>query len=121
MLDVGWLLPLAGGVIGIAIGAAARLERFCTLAALERYWYAGDSSGLRTWVGSLKADGVINWLLRKISLGDAAKYIGGRCNQSDEEEQESFHAMILSPAFQIGNVAWYAVPLREWCGSTTGF
>lgn len=50
MLDVGWLLPLAGGVIGIAIGAAARLDRFCTLAALERYWYAGDASGLRTWV-----------------------------------------------------------------------
>jgi hypothetical protein len=50
MDDIGWLLPLAGGLTGIAIGAAARLDRFCTLAALERHWYAGDSSGLRTWV-----------------------------------------------------------------------
>lgn len=50
MDDVGWMLPLAGGLIGIAIGAAARLDRFCTLAALERYWYAGDATGVRTWV-----------------------------------------------------------------------
>ena len=50
MDDIGWLLPFAGGLTGIAIGAAARLDRFCTLAALERHWYAGDSRGLRTWV-----------------------------------------------------------------------
>jgi len=50
MDDIGWLLPLAGGLTGIAIGAAARLGRFCTLAALERYWYAADANGVRTWV-----------------------------------------------------------------------
>ena len=50
MVDIGWLLPLAGGLTGIAIGAAARADRFCTLAALERFWYANDSSGIRTWV-----------------------------------------------------------------------
>lgn len=50
MEDVGWLIPLAGGLTGIAIGAAARADRFCTLAALERHWYANDSSGLRSWV-----------------------------------------------------------------------
>jgi hypothetical protein len=50
MDDIGWLLPLAGGLTGIVIGAVARLDRFCTLAALERHWYANDSSGLRTWV-----------------------------------------------------------------------
>ncbi len=50
MQDVGWLLPIAGGLAGIVIGAAARRDRFCTLAALERYWYANDSSGLRTWI-----------------------------------------------------------------------
>ncbi|MPZ09574.1 MAG: YeeE/YedE family protein [Kiloniellaceae bacterium] len=50
MLDVGWLLPIAGGLIGIVIGAAARLDRFCTLTALERYWYANDATGIRTWV-----------------------------------------------------------------------
>ncbi|WP_193369004.1 YeeE/YedE family protein [Pelagibius marinus] len=50
MQDVGWLLPIAGGLAGIVIGAAARRDRFCTLAALERFWYANDSSGLRTWI-----------------------------------------------------------------------
>ena len=50
MLDIGWLLPIAGVFAGIIIGAAARWNRFCTLAALERHWYAGDSSGVRTWV-----------------------------------------------------------------------
>jgi len=50
MDDIGWLLPLAGGLVGLIIGGAARLDRFCTLAALERYWYAGDATGVRTWV-----------------------------------------------------------------------
>src|SRR3546814_20742269 len=50
MDDMGWLLPVAGGLTGMVIGAAARLNRFCTLAAPERPWYAGDSIGLRTWV-----------------------------------------------------------------------
>lgn len=50
MEDIGWLLPIAGGLAGLVIGAAARLDRFCTLSALERHWYANDSSGIRTWV-----------------------------------------------------------------------
>ena len=50
MLDVDWLIPLAGALTGTVIGAAARADRFCTLSALERHWYANDSSGLRTWV-----------------------------------------------------------------------
>jgi hypothetical protein len=49
MQDLGWLLPFAGGLAGFVIGAAARLSRFCTMAAFERLWYAGDSSGIRTW------------------------------------------------------------------------
>jgi hypothetical protein len=28
----------------------ARRDHFCTLRALERHWYANDSTGLRTWV-----------------------------------------------------------------------
>ncbi|MEZ5832370.1 MAG: YeeE/YedE family protein [Dongiaceae bacterium] len=49
MDDIGWLLPIAGGVAGIVLGAVARLDHFCTLKALERHWYANDSTGLRTW------------------------------------------------------------------------
>ncbi len=50
MLDMGWALPFAGVIAGVVMGVVARANRFCTLAALERYWYANDSSGLRTWV-----------------------------------------------------------------------
>lgn len=50
MEDIGWLLPIVGGLAGIVIGAVARSQHFCTLAALERHWYANDSTGLRTWV-----------------------------------------------------------------------
>lgn len=42
-------LPLAGILAGIAMGYAARRQHFCTMSALERHWYAGDSHGLRTW------------------------------------------------------------------------
>ena len=49
MADAALYLPIAGGIAGIAMGAIARHQRFCTLAALERHWYAGDSSGVRTW------------------------------------------------------------------------
>ncbi len=44
-----WLLPVAGLAAGIVLGFAARHQHFCTMNALERHWYAGDSSGLRTW------------------------------------------------------------------------
>lgn len=48
-LDPLHLLPLLGLAAGIVLGFVARWNRFCTLASLERHWYAGDSSGLRTW------------------------------------------------------------------------
>lgn len=44
------LLPLLGVLAGCVLGFVARATHFCTLSALERHWYAGDSSGLRTWV-----------------------------------------------------------------------
>ena len=50
MIESPWFLPMAGLVIGVILGAAARWNHFCTLAALERYWYADDSHGLRMWV-----------------------------------------------------------------------
>lgn len=43
------LLPLLGIGAGAVLGFVARWNYFCTLSALERFWYAGDSSGVRTW------------------------------------------------------------------------
>lgn len=48
--DQAWLLPLAGVLVGGIIGYVARATHFCTMSALERHWYAGDSRGLRAWV-----------------------------------------------------------------------
>ncbi len=45
-----WMLPLAGLLCGLVLGAVARWNHFCTLAALERHWFANDSTTLRTWV-----------------------------------------------------------------------
>jgi uncharacterized membrane protein YedE/YeeE len=45
-----WLGPLAGLLIGGVMGGVARAGRFCTLSALERWWYGGDSAPLRGWV-----------------------------------------------------------------------
>lgn len=44
------LLPLAGLASGTALGFIARKNFFCTLSSLEQYWYANDSTGVRTWV-----------------------------------------------------------------------
>lgn len=45
-----WFLAIAGLATGFVMGYAARRQHFCTMSSLERHWYAGDSSGLRTWV-----------------------------------------------------------------------
>ena len=45
-----WMLPVAGLLCGLVLGAVARWNHFCTLAALERHWFANDSTTLRTWV-----------------------------------------------------------------------
>jgi len=50
LADSPWFLPAVGLIIGIIAGAVARWNHFCTLSALERYWYAEDSRGLRTWI-----------------------------------------------------------------------
>jgi len=49
-IDNPWGLPVAGLIIGGVMGFVARRNHFCTMSALERHWYAGDSSGLRAWV-----------------------------------------------------------------------
>ena len=43
-------LPLVGAGAGVVLGFVARVNRFCTLSSLERYWYSGDGTGLRTWI-----------------------------------------------------------------------
>lgn len=45
-----WFLAGAGLLAGCLLGYVARSQHFCTMSALERYWYAGDSTGVRTWV-----------------------------------------------------------------------
>ena len=45
-----WAVPAAGVAIGCIMGFVARSNHFCTMAALERHWYAGDDTGLRAWV-----------------------------------------------------------------------
>ncbi|MEM5491861.1 YeeE/YedE family protein [Hoeflea sp. AS16] len=49
MMDSGWVLALSGCLVGSIIGFAARKSHFCTMAALERHWYAGDDRPLRAW------------------------------------------------------------------------
>ena len=49
-VEQAWGLPLAGLCIGVVMGYVARRNHFCTMSALERHWYAGDSTGLRSWV-----------------------------------------------------------------------
>ncbi|MBX2830868.1 MAG: YeeE/YedE family protein [Rhodospirillales bacterium] len=49
-LDNPWALPLFGILTGIVVGFVARRQHFCTMAALERYWFANNSIGLRAWV-----------------------------------------------------------------------
>lgn len=49
-LESPWALTLAGLLCGVVLGVVARQYRFCTLTALERYWYADDSVGLRSWI-----------------------------------------------------------------------
>lgn len=48
--DASVVLPFLGLAAGLVLGYVARAQRFCTMAALERHWYGGDSTGLRTWV-----------------------------------------------------------------------
>lgn len=40
---------LAGVLCGGVLGFVARRNFFCTLSALEQYWYADNSTGVRTW------------------------------------------------------------------------
>ncbi len=43
------LVALVGGFGGVLLGLAARLGRFCTLGAIEDYFYGGSNARLRMW------------------------------------------------------------------------
>lgn len=65
-----WFLPIAGLCAGIVMGFAARRSHFCTMSALERHWYAGDSAGLRTWVLAAATALVLTQALQVAGLAD---------------------------------------------------
>lgn len=69
-LTSAWALPLAGVLAGCVLGFAARRQRFCTMAALERYWYADDSRGLRTWILAAAVAIALTQLLYFAGLAD---------------------------------------------------
>jgi len=49
-LQSAWALPAAGIGVGCLMGFFARRHHFCTMSALERFWFANDANGLRSWV-----------------------------------------------------------------------
>ena len=71
--DSPWLLPLSGLLAGVVLGAVARHRHFCTLSALERHWYAGDSGGLRTWVLAATVAAIATQALAAAGLLDVAR------------------------------------------------
>lgn len=65
-----WLLPISGAIIGSIIGFVARQNHFCTLNALERHWFAGDSNGVRSWVLAAATALLASVLLQVFGLVD---------------------------------------------------
>ena len=45
-----WAVALIGAIGGIALGLAARLGRFCTLGAIEDFFYSSSALRLQMWV-----------------------------------------------------------------------
>lgn len=67
-----WFPVLAGLFAGFVLGFAARANHFCTMSALERHWYAGDSTGLRTWILAGAVALVATQALAAFGLADPA-------------------------------------------------
>ncbi|SON57439.1 putative inner membrane protein [Hartmannibacter diazotrophicus] len=75
-----WFPPIAGLMAGLVMGYAARRHHFCTLAALERHWYAGDNAGVRTWVLAAATALCLSQILQAFGLAnlDASIYLANR-------------------------------------------
>lgn len=75
-----WFPVLAGLAAGTLMGFAARRNHFCTMSALERHWYAGDSSGLRTWVLAAAVALALTQALQAFGLVDTSESFYVRSN-----------------------------------------
>ncbi len=73
MFENPWTLPLAGLAVGVVMGYVARRHYFCTMSALERHWYAGDSNGLRSWVLAAATALLVTQLLIAVEFIDVGE------------------------------------------------
>ncbi len=70
-----YLLPVVGLFAGFLLGFVARRNFFCTLSALERHWYGGNSDGLRTWVLAAVLAAVATQLAVAAGLADTSESV----------------------------------------------
>lgn len=64
------VVALVGGLGGIVLGLAARLGRFCTLAAIEDALFANDCQRLRMWALAMAVAIIGVWTLGQSGLVD---------------------------------------------------
>lgn len=95
------LIGLAGGIV---LGLAARLGRFCTLGAIEDYFYQGSDRRMRMWALAIAVAGAGTFVLIGMGLLDPARTM--------------YHAAPFSPLASIlgGLVFGYGMSLAGTCG-----
>ncbi|MCF6443690.1 YeeE/YedE family protein [Nereida sp. MMG025] len=65
-----WALALIGLLGGVLLGLAARLGRFCTLGAVEDFYYQGNDRRLKMWFLAIAVAGLLNALFVALGLLD---------------------------------------------------
>lgn len=70
LLESPWGLALCGLLVGSVMGYIARANHFCTLAALERHWFAADSTGVRAWALAAVVAMLVTQVLAMVGLAD---------------------------------------------------
>ena len=100
-----WLVALVGGLGGIVLGLAARLGRFCTLAAIEDAIFAQDYLRLRMW-GLAMAVAILGvWFLAAFGFVDFS--------------QSLYHRLSFNPLVWVIGGVLFGVGMA-FCG-TCGF